>query len=117
MKKIVVGLCLVLALGVAGPMAEAKSLSKMLGQSGVAPEDFEMAGQAGRTLYAVNPPKVGQTVRWQNPKSGSTGTVKLVSMRNGCAQLQHVVTTSTGKVQPYESRLCQNAQGNWILTP
>jgi surface antigen len=105
-------------LAVAPTPVMAKSLSRIIADSGLSPQDFDMMRTAEHTLYATASPKVGKTANWDNPQSGSRGSVKLDSMQSGCAMLHHVVYPK-GRPQALElrNRMCKSSDGRWLVTP
>ena len=98
--------------------ASAKSISKIIRQIGLTPDDFTIMGDTAQALYDTASPRIGQVVSWTNPDSTSHGTVKLRAMRGNCAHLQHLVYPQ-GDTRPKEIRLrvCRDAGGNWLLQP
>jgi len=110
-----VAVCLAVA-GVGG--AEARSLADTLRRTGMSQEDINVMSEAAGVLYRQGTPKVGQSVEWTNPDSGTSGTSTLQSFENKCATLRHVVvTTRRPEPQDFLFRQCQTATGTWILTP
>lgn len=113
-------LAIVAALAVTAPVAElaAKPLSRMLADSGLTPEDTELMRQATGQLVVNGVPQVGKQAAWDNPQSGSSGTVTLQRMQGDCGYLEHQ-THPQGREQALtiRTRLCQNADGQWLLAP
>jgi hypothetical protein len=102
----------------AGVGASAQTLSRMIADTGLTPDDFTILSDTARRLYDMPNPQPGPAVSWTNPESGSQGTVRLAAMRDGCAYLLHVVQAAGGSA-PREIKLrrCRDANGKWVLTP
>ncbi|MCA0869517.1 hypothetical protein LCL97_01645 [Seohaeicola saemankumensis] len=120
MKKLVTAALLAAGLTAtmtSGPAA-AQTLSRILSNTGLSPEDFSLMGEAGRQLYDVASPRVGGEQSWSNPESGSYGVARLAAMQQGCASLVHMVHPK-GVTQGREirTRLCKSAEGKWVLQP
>ncbi|MCV6586637.1 MAG: hypothetical protein OIF47_13985 [Marinibacterium sp.] len=105
----VLGLC---ALPLAAP---AQSISSMLAQSGLSPEDFHTMGQAARTLYADTTPVAGASTTWTNPDSGSHGGVTLTGVEGNCVDIQHSVhPQGAEEAREIRNRRCQSDTGDWL---
>lgn len=95
-------------------LAEAKPLSRMLAQSGLAPEDITMMTAAADTLFA-GAPQPGAREDWQNTESGSRGNVQILSVGDGCAVLRHQFRPGgADRTQQVQNQRCRNAQGQWV---
>lgn len=104
-------------LGGAAPVAVAKPLSKILAQSGMSPQDFDMMAAAERSLYETSAPKAGKTASWANPETGSNGTVRVDAVQGNCVDLQsRVIPKGTGEEVTLKTRMCKSAEGKWLLT-
>lgn len=117
MKRTALILSLCLPALVAPPVAEAKSLSRLLASTGLAPDDFLSMGAAARSLYDRAEPAPGSTASWKNAQTGSKGTVRLEALSGGCAALLHTIE-AVGKPepQPIRTKQCKDANGNWQLS-
>jgi surface antigen len=76
--------------------------------------DQAAAGQAINTAYAA---PVGQTIRWNNPDSGNSGTI--TTTRDGysqsggyCREYQQTINVG-GRQQTAYGTACQNQDGTW----
>ena len=105
-------------LGVGAQSVQAKPLSRIIREIGLTPDDYEVMQTTVDQLFANGVPSVGRQLSWNNPDSGSKGTVKLRARRDSCVYLQHFVFPQ-GAPQSREirTRWCQDANGTWLLTP
>ncbi|MDK3072306.1 hypothetical protein QO034_04210 [Sedimentitalea sp. JM2-8] len=96
----------------------AKSLSRIIADFGVSPQDFDLMWKTESTLYETASPTPGKTARWENPQSGSKGSVTLEKMQGNCAYLHHVIHAKDRK-NPLElrNRMCRSPDGRWRVTP
>ena len=97
--------------------AQARSLGKMLDDSGLVPGDISAMETAARDL--VEPlGKTGDARRWSNPPSRSKGAVTLGRIDGNCAELVHRVAT-VKRPQPitYSTWRCRTADGTWQVSP
>jgi surface antigen len=76
---------------------------------------------ASRAMTQAQTAPVGQTITWNNPDNGNTGTV--VTTRTGrsagglpCREYQQNVTIG-GKTQQIVGTACQNGDGTWAAQP
>lgn len=83
-------------------------------------EDMRRLGEAESRLYAQEPPAVGSTETWSNPKTGRSGTVTLIDSfeRNGmpCRKLRHDINPR--RHQPsYQFVIdrCRLPDGSWKI--
>ena len=99
-------------------VAEAKSLSRILAETGLSSEDFDMMGQYAAWLYDRSAPRAGSKAQWANDSSGAAGTVTLDAVSGNCVSLRHEATAG-GKDKPVliHTRRCKNADGIWVLQP
>lgn len=100
------------------PVAQAKSLSRIIADAGLTPEDHAIMRDTARSLYTAANPPVGRILSWRNPESGSHGKVRLAGMRGNCAFIQHFAYAA-GQTTPYEIRnqRCKSDDGRWLLVP
>lgn len=118
MKRLMCGAALVLALGFGVSDATARSLSAIVADTGLSPEDFTMLEQSGATLYQGATPQKGAKANWSNAKSGSTGVVEITEVSGNCVRLAHVTTIgSTGQTVRLDTHRCKSANGDWLLMP
>lgn len=115
MKKL---LCACAVLVTIGAVVQAKPLSRILAESGLSSEDFDLMGQYAAGLYERGTPKAGASVQWSNSESGAAGTVRLQETGGNCVLLRHEATAG-GKDKPIliHTRRCKNADGIWVLQP
>lgn len=101
-----------------GQQADAKSLSQMIADTGLSPEDFNLMSAATDALLAKGTPKTGQQQSWSNADTKSKGVVRVQGLRNNCVYLQHQ-TYPKGRAKPFElrNRLCKDKSGNWVAVP
>lgn len=108
-RLVIVGIA---ALALAAPMASAKSLSKIMGESGLSPEDMTAMGAASASLYKDTTP--GASARWKNDATKSYGTVKIKSYDGTCVVLDHAIhAKGAAQARPFVNKHCKNAQGHW----
>ncbi len=116
MKRLMCGVALVLACGIAGSGVAAKSLGRIASDTGLSPEDFTILEQTGATLYQGATPQKGAKANWSNAKSGSTGVAEITEVSGNCVRLAHVATTgSTGQTVRINTHRCKSANGEWLL--
>ena len=97
--------------------AEARSLGRMLRDSGLAPSDISTMEAAARQLFEPMG-RTGDARRWSNPKSRSKGAVTLGRIEGGCAELVHRVRTlSRPETATYRTWRCRMADGTWQISP
>ncbi|MEX0351485.1 MAG: hypothetical protein AB3N15_18830 [Paracoccaceae bacterium] len=118
MKQIFLTFCLSFVLVGFTADVQAKPLSRIISESGLSPEDFQLMQQAMGKLVVNGVPQVGKTVAWENPATKSRGSVTLNEMRENCGFLQQVAHPK-GREQPVQirSRMCKQADGRWLLVP
>ncbi len=118
MKPAIPLLCLALLISSLALTANAQTLSRILAKSGLSPEDFQLMGAAASTLYDVPSPRVGQSEQWKNPDTGSFGTAKLTTFKDGCAYILHKANPK-GKdaVTEIRNRFCKSGDGKWVQQP
>lgn len=97
--------------------AAAKPLSKILAQSGMSPQDFDMMAAAEKSLYVSTTPRTGQSASWKNPETGSNGTVRIDAVKGNCVDLLSLVFPKGGtKELKLQTRMCKSAEGKWLLS-
>lgn len=116
MKHFVAVTVLLALVGFAVPSVSAKPLARILKETGLSPEDFDLLQASARSLYDTPSPQLGKTVSWTNDTSGSHGTARLASVRGNCVYIQHMVYAPDA-VKPRELRTpyCKAADGQWLL--
>ncbi len=107
------------AMVVAASSVSAQPLSRMMANSGLSPEDFDVMGNYAATLYERGSPQAGSSAKWVNSDTGASGTVTLEAIADNCVVLLHETQSAKANAQPLEirTRRCKNADGVWILTP
>lgn len=115
MKRFVASLMIGLLLaGGAG----AQTISRIISNTGLSPEDFSLMNQAAQSLYDVPAPRVGSEASWKNPDTQSHGTVRLTRMQQSCASLQHMAhPKGAAAARDIRLRWCKTADGAWVLQP
>lgn len=109
--------CLVgLAIGLLPALTQGAPLSKTLAATGLNPEDLAIMSAAGEKVYKAPQPKVGNQSSWENPKSGSNGTVEIDAVEGNCVILLHKFQArNRPNAQPVRVRWCKKADGAWQL--
>lgn len=106
------------ALTIGAQDVSAKSMSRIIRDLGLTPDDFSMMSATAKSLYATPSPHPGKTAAWTNPDSKSHGKVKLESFRSNCAVLHHTFFPKGGEQsREIRNRFCKTADGNWLLQP
>lgn len=97
--------------------ARARSLGRMLDNSGLAPSDISVMQAAALDL--VEPlGQTGDARRWSNPASGAKGAVTLGRIDGNCAELIHrIATVKHPEPVTYRTWRCKTADGTWQLSP
>lgn len=84
------------------------------GSGGFTSEDFRMQNNAARRLIGHTNPHDGASEKWQNPRSGASGTITILNSfeRNGmtCRNVDFSATNRTRQGP-------QSIKVNWCLTP
>ncbi|MBK0326485.1 hypothetical protein I5535_04175 [Rhodobacteraceae bacterium F11138] len=114
-------LTLLLALGVTASLPPAlkaqQPLSRILAQSGLSPQDFDLMAAAETALLGQNGPGKGQETSWSNPENGSRGTIQAVAVQGNCAELLHLIhPKGQAKAVELRKKLCKSSDGRWLLT-
>lgn len=82
------------------------------------PDDIALASQAAERLYTKAGVTVGEQVTWNNPKTDHKGVVDVLEVEAGpCVTIRHIATTRAKPDIRYYVRRCQQADGNWVLSP
>lgn len=116
MKNLLLAGLICFAAGLSCTTSNAKSLAKIMSNSGLSPEDFTIMGEQAATLYSTSSPRTGATADWKNDASQSFGTVELVAMQQNCALLRHLVhPKGAQKAREIRTRWCKTSDGTWIL--
>jgi surface antigen len=100
--------------------AQAQLWSPRMRQSGLAPGDITAADDAARSLYASGDAKVGQSRQWNNPATGSSGTVTLEREQQlqgmGCRTVRYDFRTAKAKGErSYTVNWCHAPDGAWRM--
>ncbi len=118
MKARITTVLVALALLAAAPMAQAKSISRIIAEMGLSPADFEVLNATSNALLKSGTPNVGKERSWVNEDTGSKGTVRVRDVRDNCVHLQNFVQPAgEDTAREIRTRRCRDANGNWILTP
>jgi len=99
------------------PAVTGKPLGKILRQSGLSPEDFELLGAAEMSLLKNGMPRAGSKTSWSNPETKSHGIVRVAAIRENCVYFQHFFHPK-GDAKQVELRdaMCRTAEGKWLLS-
>ncbi len=118
MKHLISIVFLSAALAVGAHGVQAKSLSRIISEIGLTPDDYKVMQNTVDQLFVNGVPNVGRQLSWNNPDSGSKGTVKLRAQQGNCVYLQHFVRPKGASAsREIRTRWCQDANGTWLLTP
>ncbi len=106
---------------VAGTMPAAAQINPFRGNRqgpSLSEHDNRMLFDSINRLNRMSPLHVGQTDRWSNPKTGSSGvnTVERIFSSHGmpCHQLRHqIVVQRHQPATTYDMTWCRTAQGEW----
>ncbi|MBV1895427.1 MAG: hypothetical protein KUG70_03140 [Rhodobacteraceae bacterium] len=116
MKNLLLAGLICIAAGLTCSASDAKSISKILSDSGLSPDDFEIMTQQAATLYSNVTPRKGATVQWKNDATRSYGLAELVSVQANCVQLRHLVhPKGIQTAREIRTRRCKTSGGDWIL--
>lgn len=98
------------------PAVTGKPLGKILRQSGLSPEDFDLLGAAEMSLLQNGAPSAGKKASWSNPETKSHGIVRVAAIRENCVFFQHFFHPK-GDAKQIELRdaMCKSAEGKWLL--
>ena len=96
--------------------AQARSLGKILYDSGLSPDDISVMETAAQQLFEPMG-RTGDARRWSNPESRSNGAVTLGRIDGNCAELVHRVST-VRRPDPatYRTWRCRTADGEWRVS-
>lgn len=113
-KRLVFVLAALSVIGVAP--VQARTLTKMLADSGLTPEDIDMMSGEAASLYTSASRRTGDKAEWKNDSSGAFGSVKIIAIEGKCITLDHVFKTRKNRdFQSTRTRRCQAADGSWQL--
>jgi hypothetical protein len=95
---------------------EARSLGRMLQNSGLVPADLSVMEEAA--LQLVEPlGRTGDARRWSNPATRTVGAVTLGRIEGNCAELVHRVRTARmSDTATYRTWRCRTADGGWQVS-
>jgi surface antigen len=120
-KRLVFGACVVLPLlAVAGT---ASAQFRYLSPDGprMTREDLDRQRAAAQSLLDKEPPPVGASASWSNPKSGARGRVTMVNARDArgrspCRRMRYEVSTR-GAAGPADMTftVCRMPDGAWKI--
>lgn len=97
---------------------QSQTLSKMIADTGMSPDDFTMMEAAARGLYAERAPRAGASADWSNPDSGTHGHVVLSAVDGDCVTIRHQVNVKgAAEARKLSARRCRDDQGKWLLQP
>lgn len=101
---------------IGGAPAQANSLARMLGDSGLTQEDIDIMTAEAASLYSPLSRKVGNMAEWENATSGTTGSVEIIAIEGKCVTLGHIFKTKKKRAaQSIKMRRCQADDGSWPL--
>ncbi|MBL4769248.1 MAG: hypothetical protein JKY94_16340 [Rhodobacteraceae bacterium] len=116
MKNLLLAGLICLATSLTCTTSHAKSMAKILSDSGLSPRDFTIMTEQAETLYVAVTPRKGASTKWQNDDSQSYGVVQLVAVQGNCVLLRHLVhPKGIQKAREIRTRRCKTSEGNWIL--
>jgi surface antigen len=101
-----------------GAYAHAQPMMNPLRQLALTSEDFAMVGEAVTGLYDAG--KIGVTQTWSNPKSGNSGSVKILDTFEyqglPCRAIEHTVKIRR-QADPKQvvMKTCRDKDGIWKL--
>jgi len=97
--------------------AFAKPLSRMLADSPMSPGDFDAMRAAEAALYGHADVKVGSSVKWSNPETGTYGVIKVSSKPSGCVVMRHMAhPKGATPAREITRKFCKGADGKWLLS-
>jgi len=97
--------------------AQARSLGKILFDSGLSPNDISVMEMAAQQLFEPMG-RTGDARRWSNPASRSKGAVTLGRIQGNCAELVHRVSTlKRPEPATFRTWRCRAADGEWKVSP
>jgi surface antigen len=119
-KRLVFGAGVLLPLlTVAGTASAQWALSPDPGRPRMTREDFDHQRAAAQSLLDKEPPPVGASASWSNPKSGARGRVTMVNARDArgrspCRRMRYEVSTR-GAAGPADMTftVCRMPDGAW----
>ena len=118
-KRLVFGACVVLPLLAVAGTASAQFRYLPLDGPRMTREDMEHQRAAAQSLLDKEPPPVGASASWSNPKSGARGRVTMVNARDArgrspCRRMRYEVSTR-GAAGPADMTftVCRMPDGAW----
>ena len=118
-KRLVFGACVVLPLLAVAGTASAQWALNPGGPPRMTKEDFDRQRAAAQSLLDKEPPPVGASASWSNPKSGARGRVTMVDARDArgrspCRRMRYEVSTR-GAAGPADMAftVCRMPDGAW----
>lgn len=108
-----------LSLAVVATPLWAAGYARMFNDTGLTPQDVEMAQAAAQSLYTKQGVAKGETAKWSNAQSGASGQVEVVETGGTprCVVYRHETQTANNQTTRVDYRRCRNAQGKWELSP
>ena len=99
-------------------VALAKPLSRIIAETGLSPDDFALLTATADAMLDGGTPQVGDESTWTSTESGAKGQIRVRDVRGNCVHLQHFIEpANTDQIREVRTRRCQDADGNWIVTP
>ena len=117
-ERLVAGACALAALLLAPGPASARWRDLFPDGFSATREDLDRQRAAARSLLRTDPPPVGRSEAWSNPKSGARGTVTMLgaSQLQGlpCREMRYTIETPRA-VRPVDVTftVCRTADGAW----
>ena len=118
-KRLVFGTCVVLPLLAVAGTASAQFRYLPADGSRMTREDLDRQRAAAQPLLDKEPPPVGASASWSNPKSGARGRVTMVNARDArgrspCRRMRYEVSTR-GAAGPADMSftVCRMPDGAW----
>jgi surface antigen len=120
-KRLVFGACVVLPLLAVAGTASAQFRYLSLDSPRMTREDLDRQRAAAQSLLDKEPPPVGASASWSNPKSGARGRVTMVNARDArvrspCRRMRYEVSTR-GAAGPADMTftVCRMPDGAWKI--
>ena len=118
-KRLVFGTCVVLPLLAVAGTASAQWALLPNGRR-MTREDLDRQRAAAQSLLDKEPPPVGASASWSNPKSGARGRVTMVNARDArgrspCRRMRYEVSMDDGAAGPADMTftVCRMPDGAW----
>jgi len=110
-------IALISLIGLTPLIAYSETLARRLSKSGIKPEDVTLMQENASLLYTAQTKSIGDVREWTNPKTGTTGTVRIADLKDNCVQLSHqVLMVRPQKEVRSTVWRCLTASGDWQLT-